>query len=349
MSRAARHTGNTRKRRMLLAAGSASLALALVIALAALYARPLLAGPALTQLEITGKLEHVSPQSVRAAVRPQVGSGFFTTDVNAVRSAVAALPWVEAVSVRRGWPHTLYIDIDEEVPAARWNGAGLVDAQGHVFALSGGQDWAQLPGLSGPDGSAASVMTDYRSFDSMLAATGLSVRRLDVDARGAATLTLNDGISLRLGRQQADRRLERFASVALPVLKDQLANVAYVDMRYTNGFAVGWSRMISATCQWHVAPAKRRHMDVAAGRPAMDGLENCTSTCAAAGQPAMDGSRNCSAPCTALDQSSAGAVSNRQAVTGSQACNTACTSASRAVKGGSAGVCTTSNEVQANG
>lgn len=340
MSRAGRHTGDTRKRRMLLTAGSASVALALAIALAALYARPLLAGPALTQLVITGRLEHIPPQAVRAAVRPQVGSGFFTTDADAVRSAVAALPWVAAVSVRRGWPHTLYIDIDEEVPAARWNGTGLVDAEGRVFALSGGQAWGQLPALSGPDGSAASVLADYRSFDSILAATGLSVRQLDVDARGAATLTLNDGISLRLGRQQAERRLERFATVALPVLKEQLASVAYVDMRYTNGFAVGYM----PPCQWQGgADGKRRAKDGAAGLPTMDGSQGRR-----AGQPTMDGLRGCGAPCVSANQASA-ADSGHQAVTGSQTCGAACAGASQPAKNGSPGVCTTTNEVQANG
>lgn len=277
MSRTGRRMPSAVHRHALLMTGSVTVGLALLIALAVWFAHPRIAGPTLTELVITGKLEHVSPQAVRATVRSALGSGFFTTDVSAVRAAVDALPWVETASVRRGWPHTLYIEINEETPAARWNGAGLMDARGHVFTLSGGQSWTGLPQLSGPDGSAAAVLAEYRTFGALLASKGLAIRKLNVDARGAATLELSDGICVRLGRQLAEVRLERFSTVALQVLAGQITRVAYVDMRYTNGFAVGWSREISAACQWHAAPAERRHMNVAAGRPAMDGSQSCVS------------------------------------------------------------------------
>lgn len=33
-----------------------------------------------------------------------------------------------------------------------------------------------------------------------------------------------------------------------------------------------WARRVtSMICQWHVIPTERRHMDVSAGEPAMDG------------------------------------------------------------------------------
>jgi cell division protein FtsQ len=63
---------------------------------------------------------------------------------------------------------------------------------------------------------------------------------LSVDARGAATVELDNGIEVRLGREDATERLARFSALALPALAAKLATVAYVDMRYTNGFAVGW-------------------------------------------------------------------------------------------------------------
>lgn len=288
MSRTGSCLKNAVRRRVLLAAGSVSIVLALLIALTVLYARPLIAGPALTQLVITGKLEHVSPQVVRAVVRPVLGSGFFTSDMSAVRAAVDVLPWVQTASVRRGWPHTLYIEINEETPAARWNGTGLMDARGRVFTHSGGQSWVQLPQLSGPDGSAATVLTEYHTFGALLAPKGLAIRKLDVDARGAATLELSDGIRVRLGRQQAEVRLERFAAVALQVLASQITRVAYVDMRYTNGFAVGYM----PTCQWPVgADSKRRAMEGAAGQSTMDGSQSCATACVAAGQPVVTASQ----------------------------------------------------------
>ncbi|MGH8277962.1 MAG: cell division protein FtsQ/DivIB [Gammaproteobacteria bacterium] len=368
MKQPVRHPRNSGRRRVWYAAGGTGVALALIVVLALVYARPLLAGPALTQLVITGRLEHVSPQAVRAAVRSGLGTGFFATDVGAIRRAVAALPWVDTVSVRRSWPHTLYIDIAEETPAARWNATSLVDAQGRVFAPGAGQDWTQLPALSGPEGSAAAVLAEYRTYTALLAPKGLVIRQITVDARGAASVGLSDGISVRLGRQQAEVRLERFASVALPVIKDGVSNVAYVDMRYTNGFAVGYG----PTCQWQVgADGERRATDGAAGQPTMDGSQGCEPRCAAssggtpatanarqgsrAGEATVDGSQNCGASCVAAGQrttdasqecSAPCATANPQTgaglstTGGSQDCAAPCAAA------GAPTTCTTANDVQ---
>jgi hypothetical protein len=49
-----------------------------------------------------------------------------------------------------------------------------------------------------------------------------------------------EGPGVRLGRAQRDGRLDRFARVVVPALDERLARAEYVDMRYTNGFAVAW-------------------------------------------------------------------------------------------------------------
>lgn len=219
--------------------------------LAIRHAPPLLTGPSLTQLVITGRLGHVSPQAVREAVLSSVGSGFFTTDVENVRTAVSAVPWVASASVRRSWPHTLFVDITEEIPVAHWNGDDLMDAQGRVFARSGDDAWAKLPLLSGPQGSETDVLSEYATYAVLLAPQALAIRQLTVDARGDASLRLSDGIEVRLGRENAEPRLERFVSVVLPTLSSRLAQIAYVDMRYTNGFAVSFCRHTSGRAGDH--------------------------------------------------------------------------------------------------
>lgn len=205
------------------------------------FGGPLLNGPTLTTLVVQGDLRHVSPASVRAAVLPVVsGKGFFQVDMQTAQAATESLPWVLKATVRRGWPHTLYISLDEEVPVARWNGDALLDAQGNVFLHGDVSGYASLPLLSGPEGNAPDVLAEYNSFAALINARGLSITQLTVDARGAASVDLSDGIEVRLGREAAQQRLERFGAVALPALGPQLTSVAYVDMRYTNGFAVGW-------------------------------------------------------------------------------------------------------------
>jgi cell division protein FtsQ len=240
---------NTRKpdqpvkfwRRRIVVLGTASvLVLLLGVGLLVWLARPLLAGPKLTTLTLSGHLVHVDPAAVQRAVIPELGSGFFNTHVDRIGAAVQALPWVASVSVRREWPHTLHIDVVEETPVARWNGDGLMDAQGRVFAHTAEKSYASLPALSGRDDSGQDVLAQYHTLAGMLQPRGIAIVALGVDARGAATVELDDGIEVRLGREDAEQRLARFSAVALPALAAKLATVAYVDMRYTNGFAVGW-------------------------------------------------------------------------------------------------------------
>ena len=230
-------------RRKRLRIGGAMLLVVLVLTVGVRYfAPPLLTGPELTELVIPGPLAHVQPQAVRAAVLPALlGKGFFSINVSQIQAAVQAVPWVAAAAVRRRWPHTLYIEITEEVPFARWNADALMDARGRIFAHSTDAAWDSLPLLSGPESSEQDVLAEFNDLAGLLSGRGLSIRQLTVDARGDSTVKLNNGIDVRLGRADADARLERFVAVALPVLGAKLTTVAYVDMRYTNGFAVGWA------------------------------------------------------------------------------------------------------------
>ncbi|HSN17724.1 MAG TPA: cell division protein FtsQ/DivIB [Gammaproteobacteria bacterium] len=237
-----------RKRAVVLGA-VAALVLVIGMGLLAWLARPLLVGPKLTVLTLSGHLVHVDPAAVRRAVIPELGSGFFTTRVDRIGEAVAALPWVASVSVRREWPHTVHIDLVEEVPVARWNGDGLMDAQGQVFVHNADKAYASLPMLSGRDDSAQDVLAQYDTLAALLQPRGIAIVALSVDARGAATVELDDGIEVRLGREDAEQRLARFSAVALPALAAKLTTVAYVDMRYTNGFAVGWKTAGARTKQ----------------------------------------------------------------------------------------------------
>lgn len=234
------------RKRIVILGGAAALLLLTGLGLLAWFAGPVLAGPKLSQLTLSGRLQHVQPAAVLAAVQPAVGSGFFTTDVDTVSAAVTAVPWVAQADVRRQWPHTLHISVTEEVPVARWNGDGLMDAQGRVFVHSTDAAYAALPALAGREGTEQDVLAQYDTLQALLVPRGLSIATLAVDARGAATLLLDDGIEVRLGREDAEARLARFSSVALPALGAKLATVAYVDMRYTNGFAVGWKSAAGA-------------------------------------------------------------------------------------------------------
>jgi cell division protein FtsQ len=63
---------------------------------------------------------------------------------------------------------------------------------------------------------------------------------LELDARGAWNMTLDNGVVVRLGRQRMEQRFDLFMRVAAKLVSQRATDIAYVDMRYGNGFAIGW-------------------------------------------------------------------------------------------------------------
>lgn len=190
---------------------------------------------------VRGDFRHVTPLAVERAVAfAAAGKGILTVNLSRVRTAVDALPWVARSSVRREWPDALAVRVHEQVALARWNGTGLVNRKGVVFVRGLSTAPRALAALSGPPGSARQVTRRFLRMSGQLEPEGFSVRALALDARGTWEFTLNDGISVRLGRSQLDERFEKFVNVALLIVKRRAADISYIDMRYMNGFAIGW-------------------------------------------------------------------------------------------------------------
>ncbi len=232
-------------------------AVVLVVVFAALWA---LDQPIRT-VTVTGRFAHVSPLQIEQTVAQQVhGAGLLTVSLPAVRRAVQALPWVASASVQRAWPHGLDVWVREQVAAARWDGDGLVNASGTEFVTHAQPVPPGLARLSGPDGAQQQVTQRYLAMQDRLASSGLAIAALSLDARGTWQFTLTDGITVRLGHSQVEERFDRFMSAALGIVERRAAQISHVDMRYTNGFAIGWRKGASH----NAIPSEGRHARPAA-------------------------------------------------------------------------------------
>lgn len=199
-----------------------------------------------TQLTVQAEFQHVSEAELRAAVMPRLGRGFFALRLDDVRQAVAALPWVESVEARKHWPDTLVLRIYERQPFARWNGNQLISRQGKVFAAPGAVP-AGLPDLHGPDSRLAEVVSFYAQTQKAFANTRLQINGVSLTDRGSWSLSTSNGAQIVVGdRDQAGRRLRRFLDVYPQIMTGHSGSFAYVDLRYTNGFAIRWPQQPQA-------------------------------------------------------------------------------------------------------
>ncbi|MSR09691.1 MAG: FtsQ-type POTRA domain-containing protein [Gammaproteobacteria bacterium] len=192
------------------------------------------------RMVFNGKFERVSADQLESVLRKYMGKGFLAADLDAIQARVAALPWVATARVSRQWPDTLDVTVTEEAPAARWGADGLLNPQGRLFVRHTTHIPAELPQLNGPEGAEADVAARYVAIQEQLLARGLGVVALELDGRGAWTLLLSNGIGVRLGSQDVDARLDRFYEALDTVVTPVATDVQFVDMRYTNGFSIGW-------------------------------------------------------------------------------------------------------------
>jgi len=181
-----------------------------------------------------------------------IGGSMLRTDLNQVKAVVRQVEWVRDAEVRRRFPGTLEIQIEEHKPFARWQLSGaqnenpgdtkqglLVNTFGEVFAA---ETEDKLPLLSGPADSAPDVMAQWGAFGKQLEALGnasteLRLAELRLSPRRAWQLKLENGSTLELGRNDAGARLARFVRAYPNVPALQLAS-ARVDLRYQSGLAV---------------------------------------------------------------------------------------------------------------
>jgi cell division protein FtsQ len=213
----------------------------LMLAAAALAGLMWLLDQPIERVTITGRLQRVSPLAVERVVRADLhGAGLVRVGLDRIVRDLETLPWVDRAAVQRSWPRGLAVEITEQVAVARWNDAGLLNARGELFVSDARFVPPELPQLLGPPGSEHEVATRYLTMQGRLTEQGLRLVSLSLDARGAWHFALDDGVSVRLGRLQPDERFERFMLAAAKLVHARAGDIAYVDMRYGNGFAVGW-------------------------------------------------------------------------------------------------------------
>src|ERR1700681_4056691 len=204
-------------------------------------------------ISMDGAFQRVSPGQIEKAVAPFTQAGFMSADLDDIQRAVETLAWVEHARIQRRWPNSLHVTVIEQTAAARWGESGLLNTRGQLFVRSATHVPAELPRLSGPDGTESQVAQRYLAVQGRMLEAGMRIAALRLDARGAWEMDLDSGVTVRLGRRDVEERIDRFIHTASQVISHRLNEINYIDMRYSNGFAIGW-RNPSAPAS---APSKR--------------------------------------------------------------------------------------------
>lgn len=117
-------------------------------------------------------------------------------DSDTAAQAVANLPWVSSVEVRRGWPNEVVVALDIRIPLARVKGLGPsqgVDAQGVIF------DSLNLDGLPLIEATGAPLVSAVEVVAKLPANLAQKVVRIRAESIDSIELDLKSGSTVRWG------------------------------------------------------------------------------------------------------------------------------------------------------
>jgi cell division protein FtsQ len=189
---------------------------------------------------VDGEFSHIDRQALVDAVTPYAIGGFMSVDVARLREAGEAIPWVKEVQVKRVWPDSLHLIVEEQEAIALWGNDALVNNQGNLFFPAKASFPAGMVQLKGPKGSSRVVAGQFYDVSRLVSTLGLSVQEVEMNERRAWTIKLSNGVNVMLGRTDSQQRLQRFSTMFKAILQPYQKDIIAVDMRYTNGLTVAW-------------------------------------------------------------------------------------------------------------
>ena len=191
---------------------------------------------------INGEFNYLSERDVIDLIDENVQTGFLTLNLPELNRKIVEQDWIRSSSIRRSWPATLIVNIEEEIPVARWGEQQLLNNVGDYIDVINKDSVSHLPVIFSQAGDTKEIIKIYQLISELLGPIGLRIDKVESDNAGSWTLTVVSDIKIILGRDQLVEKLQRLQSVWMAELSSQEKNINVIDLRYPNGLAVKWKQ-----------------------------------------------------------------------------------------------------------
>lgn len=192
-------------------------------------------------IQLGGSFENLDQAEVEQALQQYLGQGFFSLDIHQLQQLLHQKSWTESVSVRRIWPDKLRVTITEKQPVARWDEGHLLSDTASVYPADT-SSFAHLPIVHAASHRPQWALHRFYALQTRFDSVDERLLALRVDSRGALDVELTDGLEIKLGRQDIDRKIDRLVGIYLEQILPRREQIRRLDLRYSNGFAVAWKK-----------------------------------------------------------------------------------------------------------
>ena len=200
----------------------------------------------ITSVEVKGDLQLLDKEQLQPVIEPFTKTNLYLLDEKSLETAIENNPWVHSASMTKIWPDKLIVKIFEQHPVAFWGDKEMLAENGEIIKASLEKEKGNLPLLYSPNDKGRNMATGFLKIRKWMKNFPLKMVEFKEDARGSWQIKLENGMTLKIGREHQEKRLRRFMVGYTESLKSVINNVKTIDLRYTNGFAVKWKKGLSA-------------------------------------------------------------------------------------------------------
>ena len=198
---------------------------------------------------------NIDTQEIEQAIKTTLNGTTLSTDLKMMVELILDNPWVEQVVVRRVWPDTIVLRLQERRIIALWNNEYLISELGEVtnIPVSDYREVEKKLGcylirIEGPNDFLSKVVARAEIANNLLTTINKKLLHLRLTEQFSWEGKTTGGMTLRFGGDDLQGpmqyRLENFTK-SYPNLANKLEKkdaglpeIHYVDLRYAKGFAI---------------------------------------------------------------------------------------------------------------
>ncbi len=192
-------------------------------------------------VSVESEFKYISQADTQSVVASRLTKTFLELDMQGIKTALEANPWVDNVMVMRRWPDRLVVHIEEQKPIARWGQEGFLNRRGEIVQVPPTPALDGLPLFLADAQYAKEVMRQYLAVKNLVSPVNLVPQTLVLDNTKSWRIQFTSGLSITLGREKSLEKLKNISKILRTELAPELPHIKSIDMRYDNGFAVGWT------------------------------------------------------------------------------------------------------------
>ncbi len=190
------------------------------------------------KLVFTGN-KHLTTDELRALINLHGNDSLITLTGNDISHRLLKSPWIRSVNVRKQFPDTLSLSINEVVPFA------LLDMNGHLFIIDEKGKLLEelknnpipfLPVITGNPFKEKEGFSEAINLAKTMNDMGLASERDQIEiviSKPQELTAIIDGVVLKIGSGEYRAKLERLLDIEEEVKKRNIP-IDYIDLRFAN-------------------------------------------------------------------------------------------------------------------